>query len=152
MPFVFALKALLRLRELQEGAELQALQAIAAQAAAVRAEIEAIENASEEQQRNIFRHSLDGIYGADLQLHVRRQEVVRERRDQLHQELKGLEKAREEQQAIHMRARRERETLSTLREKQLATYDEEQARWVQRQLDDLFLVRYVRERSISRKE
>src|SRR5579872_1315296 len=109
MPFVFTLKTLLRLRELQEGAELQALQALAAEAAAVRAEIDALENASEEQQRNVFRHSLDGIYGADLQLHVRRQAVFQERRNLLQQKLKDLEKAREERQAIYMRARQERE-------------------------------------------
>jgi flagellar export protein FliJ len=83
-------------------------------------------------------------------MHLRRQMVVRDRREFLAQKLKDLEKAREAQQAIYMKARQEREAFSTLREQHLAAYEEEQSRREQRQIDDLFLVRYVREQNAAK--
>jgi flagellar export protein FliJ len=150
MAFVFSLKTLLRLRELSEASELQTLRSLASEVAAVRAEIEALETAGEEQQRGVCRDSLQGVSGADLHMHLRRQTVFRQRREVLVQKLKELEKVREAQQAIYMRARQEREALSTLREQHLAAYEEEQSRREQRQIDDLFLVRYVREQNAAK--
>jgi len=150
MAFVFSLKTLLRLRELREAAEMQTLRSLASEVAAVRAEIEALETAGEEQQRVVCRDSLQGVSGADLHMHLRRQTAVREHRERLAQKLKDLEKAREAQQATYTRARQEREVLSTIREEQLAMYEEEQSRRDQRQIDDLFLVRYVREQSAAK--
>jgi len=150
MAFVFSLKTLLRLRELREASALQTLRSLASEVAAVRAEIEALQTAGEEQQRGVCRDSLQGVSGADLHMHLRRQTVFRERREVLVQKLKELEKAREAQQAIYMKARQEREALSTLREQQLAAYEEERSRREQRQIDDLFLVRYVREQNAAK--
>jgi flagellar export protein FliJ len=150
MAFVFTLKTLLRLRELREASELRSLRSLAAEVLAVRAEIEALETAGEEQQRGVCRDSLQGISGADLHMHLRRQTLVRERRELLAQKLKELEKAREAQQDIYMGVRQEREALSTLREQHLAAYEEEQSRREQRQIDDLFLVRYVREQNAAK--
>lgn len=150
MAFVFSLRTLLRLRELRETAELQTLRSLASEVAALQAEIEALETAGAEHQRGLWRDSLQGVSGADLHMHLRRQTVVRERRELLAQKLKDLEKAREAQQAIYMRARQEREALSTLREQHLAIYEEEHSRREQRQIDDLFLVRYVREQNAAK--
>jgi len=148
--FVFSLKTLLRLRELREASELQTLRSMASEVAAVRAEIETLETAEKEQQRVVCRDSLEGVFGADLHMHLRQQTVVRERWELLAQKLKELEKAREAQQAIYMRARQEREALSSLREQHLASYEEEQSRREQRQIDDLFLARYVREQNSAK--
>lgn len=145
MPFVFALKTLLRLRELREGTELQTLQALASQVAALRAEIESLDRAGEEQRRELCRDSLDGVSGADLHMYQRRDMAFRERRASLAGKLRDLEKNREEQQASYIQARRERETLSTLQEQQQEIYEQEQSRRTQRAVDELFLVRYVRE-------
>jgi flagellar export protein FliJ len=150
VPFVFALKTLLRLRELREGSELQALQALASQVAALRAEIEALDRAGEEQRRDLCRDTLDGVSGADLHMHLRRDMAFRERRTLLAGQLRDLERAREDQQGVYMQARRERETLSTLREQQLEIYEQEQARRAQRAADDLFLVRYIREQNTAK--
>lgn len=150
MAFIFSLKALLRLRELRENSELQTLRSLASEVAAVRAEIEALQAAGEEHQRGVCRESLQGVSGADLHMQLRRQIVILQRRELLAQKLKDLEKAREAQQAVYTRVRQEREALSTLREQQLATYKEEQSRREQRQIDDLFLVRYVREQNAAK--
>lgn len=146
MPFLFSLQTLLRLRELNEQAELQTLQSLAAQVAAVRADIESLTEATEEQKRAMCRDSLGGLSGADLQFQTLREAASRQRHIQLAEKLKELEKAREAQQESYRQARKERETLSTLREQHLEAYKQEQLRRTQRELDDTFLIRYSRDK------
>src|SRR5271165_5015208 len=98
MSFNFSLQTLLRLRELNEQAELQTLQSLAAQAAAVRAEIENLAEATEEQKRAMCRDSLQGLSGADLQFQALREGASQMRLLQLAEKLKQLERARETQQ------------------------------------------------------
>ena len=52
-----------------------------------------------------------------------------------------MERAQQAQQARYLHARLQRETLSHLRDQQLAAYDLEQSRKAQRQIDELFLMR-----------
>ena len=146
MPFTFPLQTLLRLRELNEQAELQTLQSLAAQAAAVRAEIESLTEATAEQKRAMCRDSLEGLSGADLQFQTVREAASRQRHSQLAAQLNSLESARETQQERYREARKERETLSTLREQHLEAYNQEQLRRTQREMDDTFLIRYTREK------
>jgi flagellar export protein FliJ len=146
MPFIFSLQTLLRLRELNERAELQTLQSLAAQTAAVRAEIESLTEATEEQKRAMCRDSLEGLSGADLQFQTLREAASRQRHNQLAEKLKELERAREAQQETYRQARKERETLSTLREQYLEAYKQEQLRRTQHELDDTFLIRFSRDK------
>lgn len=141
MAFVFPFQALLRVREIHETTERQSLQAIATLAAATRAEIEDLDCLAEEFRRELCRDSLAGLSAAELQFHLRRESLREQRRQFLGRRLQELEAQRQAQQVRYLHARQQREILSTLREQQRAGYEREQSRRVQREVDDLFLMR-----------
>jgi flagellar export protein FliJ len=67
-------------------------------------------------------------------------EILRHRRE-LEQQHVRLQQLREQQREIFHQARRARETLEALRDRQFRLYQKEAARREQRSLDDLFLLR-----------
>jgi flagellar biosynthesis chaperone FliJ len=62
-------------------------------------------------------------------------------REKLGAELIRLGKLRDQQAEIFRRARRERETMESLRDQQLREYKRDALRREQRKVDDLFLLR-----------
>ncbi len=141
MAFRFTLQGLLRVRELQEKAELQGLQALAAKVAAARAEIAALDAHTEQARRTLWGDAAAGVSGAELHFGAAREAACREQRQALRARLQEMERAQQAQQARYLHARQQRETLSHLRDQQLAAYDLEQSRKAQRQIDELFLMR-----------
>jgi flagellar export protein FliJ len=143
MAFVFALRALLRVREIHEAAELQVLQTLVAQTNAVRAEIEAFDVCTAELRRNICRDSGVGLTGAELHFQVQAESARERRRRELGMKLEELEKSLAAQQIRFVDARQQREVLSTLRDQQLAAFGLEQSRRAQQRLDESFLMRRI---------
>lgn len=142
MPFHFALSSLLRLRESFENIELQRLQAVAAQVAQVRAEIDSIEAEMEASRRQVLEQASAGISGAELHIAALGDSARKERRTVLLAKQDGLERTRREQQARYTEARRQREILCNLRQRQFSAYQLEQSRREQQQIDELFLIRH----------
>lgn len=153
MPFHFTLSSLLRLRESFEKIELQRLQTVAAQVAQVSAEIDSIDGEIEASRRQVLEQASAGISGAELHIAALGDSARRERRAALLTKRDELERARQEQQARYTEARRQREILSNLRQRQLSAYQREQSRREQQQIDELFLIRRSsRKRSDSDRE
>jgi flagellar export protein FliJ len=67
-------------------------------------------------------------------------EILRHRRE-LEQQLVRLQQLRDQQREIFQQARRARETLESVRDRQLLMYQKQAARREQRNMDDLFLLR-----------
>jgi flagellar export protein FliJ len=149
MAFVFALRALLRVREIHEAAELQVLQTLVAQTSAARAEIEAFDAATAELRRHMCPDSAVGLTGAELHFQIHAQFARERRRKELGIKLQELEKSLAAQQTRFLDARQQREVLSTLRDQQLAAFELEQSRRAQQRLDELFLMRRIPARQKS---
>jgi len=141
MPFHFPLSSLLRLRESLEKNELQRLQALAAQIAQVRAEIESLDTQIESSRREVLEQAAAGISGAELHIAALGEFARLELRAKLIVRRDELERARQVQQVRYADARQRREILSNLQERQRSTYQHEQARREQQQVDELFLIR-----------
>jgi flagellar export protein FliJ len=141
MPFRFTLQALLRVRESQEKAELQRLQALTAQLVAGRAELDSLDAQAAETRRGMWNEATQGISGAELHFGAARDSISGERRRMLCGKLQELERAQQQQLGRLLEARRERETMIHLRDQQRTAYDLEQARRLQRQADEQFLMR-----------
>ena len=142
MAFAFPCKGLLRVRELQERSELQGLQALAAQVAAARAEIAALEAA----QPNRSGAASGRTHRPESP--ARNCTSARRARRPPGNAAACCTPSCRNWNARSRRSRpatctpaRQRETLSHLREQQLAAYDLEQSRRTQRQIDELFLMR-----------
>jgi len=82
-----------------------------------------------------------GTTSAELRFESLSVSALVQKRQDAERELGRLEKIRDEQQKIFQYARRQRETLDALRERQLHDYERSLARREQRSLDDLFLMR-----------
>ena len=141
MSFLFTLQGLLRVRELQEKSELQRLQAMAAQVAAARAEIASLDAGTEHARREVWAEASAGITGAELHFSVARESFYVEHRRMLHTKLQEMERAHQTQMSRYLKTRQQRETISHLRDRQLAEYELEQSRKSQRVIDELFLIR-----------
>jgi flagellar export protein FliJ len=141
MSFVFSLKGLLRVREIQEEAELRSLKALVAQVAARRAEIESLDSSLETNRRDVCVASLAGMSGAEWQFQGIRESLHWERRKALLAKLQEMERVQQEQRTRYLHARQQREIVSNLRDRQLAAYNLEESRRTQREIDDLFLIR-----------
>jgi flagellar export protein FliJ len=142
MAFHFSLNGVLRLRESLEKAELQQLRAIAAAVASSRAELDSLDKDIEAAQRwTLDAAATRGLTGAELHFEVLREGVLRAVRSSLAEKLVGLERKREEQQQRYLQARRQREILSNLYQRQLAAYRLQQSRREQQRIDELFLIR-----------
>jgi len=144
MAFQFTLRGLLRLRLSLEKAELQKLQAIAAEAARVRLEFESVE-----QQRGALKRRThealvsEGMTAAEWHFEMAREASLEELLSEQIETLADLEEKRKLQQARYMKARMQREILTSLRERQLTQYNLEESRRAQQRVDELFLIRSI---------
>jgi flagellar biosynthesis chaperone FliJ len=76
-----------------------------------------------------------------LRLSTAAQDLLRAQRQRIETELKRLQTLRDQQQRVFHQARRERETIESLRDRQLMEYKRNTSRREQRRADDLFLLR-----------
>jgi flagellar export protein FliJ len=142
MAFHFSLNGVLRLRESLEKAELQQLRAIAAAVASSRADLDSLDKNIETARRwTLDATATRGLTGAELHFEVLRESVLQTVRSSLAEKLAALERKRDEQQQRYLQARRQREILSNLYQRQLAAYRLEQSRREQQRIDELFLIR-----------
>jgi flagellar export protein FliJ len=88
-----------------------------------------------------------GLTGAEMQFTTYVISVLRAHRGELERELTRLKNLRDQQQRAFAQARRERETLESLREQHLHAYEREQARREQQLLDEMFLLQRSYKRS-----
>lgn len=144
MPFCFSLQALLHFRQSLEHQQELRLQAANQQVARVRRQVEQIDASIREAHIRQTQQLGTGTTMAELRFLLLCEATLDQRRRELKQELGRQEKVRDDQREIFQQARRQRETLDSLRNQQHHVYQVEAVRREQRELDDLFLLRRVR--------
>jgi flagellar export protein FliJ len=141
MPFHFPLDAVLHLRQSLERQQQLRLLAANQQVARVRHGIEQMEAHRQELHSAQIKELSSGITAAELRFGLLCDaELLRHRRE-LEQQLVRLQQLRDQQREIFHQARRAREMLEAVRDRQFRLYQTEAARREQRSLDDLFLLR-----------
>ncbi|HEX3820783.1 MAG TPA: flagellar FliJ family protein [Candidatus Sulfotelmatobacter sp.] len=141
MPFQFSLQAILHLRQSIERQQELRLRGANQQVAKVRRLIELADDRIRREQ-NICADALSaGTTSAELRLSTAAQDLLRAQRQRIETELKRLQTLRDQQQRVFHQARRERETIESLRDRQLMEYKRNTSRREQRRADDLFLLR-----------
>jgi len=146
MPFVFPLEAVLHFRRSVEHQQERRLRAANQLVARARHLIEQVELGMEQSRREQTAAIRRGTTAAELHFSLHSRAKLTQQRSAMQQELGRLQKLRDELQLIFYRARRERETLQSLRDRQFDEYRRVEARREQRRLDDLFLLRRVHQR------
>jgi len=141
MAFHFSLEVLLRMWKSREQFERLRLETLAARIQRLRHEIEAVERASREERRNLASTLSEGVTASQLHFAVLCTDGQRRLHNLMEKQVAELAKHHEAQRKIFEHARRQRETLENLRSRKLEAYRAEEAREMQRQMDELFLAR-----------
>jgi flagellar export protein FliJ len=141
MAFTFPLHAVLHLRQSLEHQQELRLRAANQQVARVRHLIDQMDLHRQELQLIESKQLSAGTTAAELRFGLLCDgEILRHRRE-LEQQLVRLQLARDQQREILQQARRARETLESVRDRQLLLYRKQAARREQKNMDDLFLMR-----------
>jgi flagellar export protein FliJ len=141
MPFRFRLETILRLRENLEHREELLLQSANQRVVQLRSQIEACLRELEERSASQRSRLGQGAFAAEIQFELAGDESIRNRRKVLSAELKKAEQARDHQRDRYQKVRRDRETLESIRRRQLEEHTVTEKRRAQRTLDDLALMR-----------
>ena len=141
MAFRFSLDAVLHFRQSLEHQQELRLRAANQQVARVRHRIEQIEQRIREAEMRRSQQIGSGTTAAELHFSLLSESALREQIPVLQRELARLRTLRDQQQRIYQQARREREILESLRDRNLHEYERDVARHEQRELDELFLLR-----------
>lgn len=141
MAFHFSLDVLLRMWKSREKFERLRLETLAAKIQRLLHEIEAVERASREERRNLARTLSEGVTASQLHFALLCTDGQRRFRNLMEKQVAELMKQHEAQRKIFEHARRQCETLENLRSRKLEAYRAEEAREMQRQMDELFLSR-----------
>jgi len=140
MAFRFSLAGILRFRRsVEHHQELQLLAANqkVAQVRQRMVEVDRGATASWMRQAQLLRN---GLSAAEIHFELQCRATLGQRRQELEQELLCQEKIRDERRLAYQAARKSREMVDTLCERQFQLYRQQQVREDQRQLDDLFLL------------
>ncbi len=141
MPFRFSLSAVLRYRESIEQREHLALESIQQEIARVELRIRQVEEGCAAATQNRAAELARGTRAAEVQNAYEYESALEQQLEALRALLQELKMKWRQQLASYELARRNRETLDKLREKQLDAYSREQAKREQAGLDDIFLAR-----------
>jgi flagellar FliJ protein len=144
MPFHFALAAVLRYRESIEQREYLALERIQQQIARVEQQIRHTEDQFSVAVQKRAEELARGIRAAEMQSAYGYEKALEQQRESLRAQWQALKLKWRQQLTSYEQARRNRETLGKLREKQLEVFNREQAKRGQAVIDDLFLSRRKR--------
>lgn len=141
MPFRFALETVLHLRQSLERQQELRLRAANQQVGRVRHMIELLDGRGREMQAQATQQLISGASAAEVQFGLLCQDTLAKQRGVTLRELRRLEELRDQQQKSYQKARRDRETFASMRERQLIEYRRQATRREQRELDDTFLLR-----------
>src|SRR5579863_4528791 len=141
MAFHFPLQAVLHYRESLEHQQELRLRAANQQVARLRRVLEQYGARLLELRASQCQDLLAGTTAAELRFATLCESALQHHRQELERELQRLQVLRDEQQKLFVQARRQRETLAGLRDRQRLEYERTAARREQRQLDDTFLLR-----------
>src|SRR5271165_187048 len=141
MSFQFPLAAVLRYRESLEQREYLALEKIQQEIVRVQLRISKTENDCAVATQSRLAELTQGTRAAVVQSAYEYQRALEQQLEKLLALLQELKTKWRQQLACYEMARRNRETLEKLREKQLDAYRREQAKRGQAVIDDLFLSR-----------
>ena len=141
MSFQFPLAAVLRYRESIEQREHLALEKIQQDIVRVELRISQAENDCSAASQNRLAELAHGTRAAVMQSAYEYQRALEQQLEALQSVLQELKIKWRQQLSCYEVARRNRETLEKLREKQLEAYRREQTKREQAVIDDLFLAR-----------
>lgn len=141
MPFRFPLEAVLHFRKSVEHQQELRLRTANQLVARARHLVEQIDRCIQDLQARQAQQLNAGTTSAELQFARLGEAALRQQRHAVQSELARFEKLRDEQQKIFQLARRERETIGSLRDRQLRDYQRDTLRKEQRALVDLVLLR-----------
>ncbi len=141
MPFHFALQAVLNLRQSIEHQQELRLRAAQQQVMRVQHLIEQMDARRQELYNAQSEQMGGGITAAELRFELQCDAELLRHRAGLAGQLVRLQQQREEQRKVFQLARRGRETLESVRDRQLELYKQKAARHEQQRQDDLFLLR-----------
>jgi len=141
MAFHFGFEALYRLRQSLEHQQELRLRTANQQVAKVRRAVEQLNEQLDQLRRCSSQNLASGMTAAEMHFILNGASCLVTRRQELEQLLARVCTLRDKQEKLFREARRERETLESLRDQQLRAYQQDQARRQQRSLDDLFLLR-----------
>jgi flagellar export protein FliJ len=146
MSFHFSLAAVLRYRESMEQREHLALERLQQEISRVEATVLQIAADRSTATQILRAHLAQGIRAAEVQAGYEYQSALQQQHEALQTLLQELKKKWRQQLAAYVSARRNRETMENLRQKQFDAYSREQAKREQGVIDDLFLMRRRRSR------
>jgi flagellar export protein FliJ len=141
MAFRFPLEAVLHFRWSTEHQQELRLRAANQRVARVRHRIEQLDRSGGELKLLQAKRLTEGTTAAEMRFALQCESEIVRRRREFEQQLAMLEQARDRQREIFQQARRARETLEAVRDRQLNLYRKKAGRREQRQVDDLFLLR-----------
>ena len=141
MSFKFPLAAVLRYRESIEQREYFALERTQQEIARTEARIYETEQDCAKAARDRAADLAKGTRAADVEAAYEYQTALEQQLEALRALLQQLKMTWRQQLASYSAARRNRETLEKLRDKQLDAYSREQAKREQSVMDDIFLAR-----------
>jgi flagellar export protein FliJ len=141
MAFHFSLAAVLRFRESIEQREYLALERIQQEIGRVELRINQIERDFSVAAQGRAKELAEGTRAAVMQSAYEYEKALEQEIERLRKEWQELKIRWKQQLAYYELARRNRETLDKLREKQLSAYTQELAKREQAVVDDLFLSR-----------
>jgi len=141
MAFHFSLDVVLRLRRGLEHRQELLFQAAQHQAAALGRQIDELDLRLAEAAARRTRQMESGMTAAELHFEALCRRVVLESRESLRQKLIQAQSLRDSLAESLRQARRQRETLETLRDDQRLLYLQQEARVAQREHDDMLLLR-----------
>ncbi|MGA2414033.1 MAG: flagellar export protein FliJ [Candidatus Sulfotelmatobacter sp.] len=141
MPFQFPLQDVLHFRQSIEHQQELRLRAANQQVARVQHLIEEADAQRQNLYANRSQELSQGVSAAELQFGLLYEKDLLRQRKELEPQLAQSQQLRDQQREIFRRARQARETLESVRDRQLELYKKDAARREQRSLDDLFLLR-----------
>jgi flagellar biosynthesis chaperone FliJ len=145
MAFHFSLQVLLRLWEGRERLEHLRLEALAVKILHLRNELNAVAEDSRKNRAALANMLTEGLAGSQLHFAALCEDGRRLFCEMVGKQMTELIKQHRAQQKTFENARRQREILESLRRRKLEIYRTEEARRLQREADELYLVRLVGE-------
>jgi flagellar export protein FliJ len=141
MAFHFPLQAVLHLRQSLEHQQELRLRAANQQVSQMQYGIEQVEIRRVELGDAQSRDLAAGITSAELRFGLQCATQLGRYKFELERQLAGMQRVRDQQSEIFQEARRKREMLEGVRDRQWRQYQQDTLRRQQRDLDDLFLLR-----------